>query len=84
MIDALWPFIPENQHHLKENDQEMIRDYSEQQQLTKRSHELYGPLWIGATLIIELCILSHMVGALRLESKVNEGNREDIAMKFAN
>jgi hypothetical protein len=52
--------------------------------LTKRSHELYGPLWIGATLIIELCILSHMVGALRLESKVNEGNREDIAMKFAN
>ena len=27
--DALWPFFPENQHHLKANDQEMIRDYSE-------------------------------------------------------
>jgi DNA-directed RNA polymerase specialized sigma54-like protein len=27
--DAMWPFFPENQHHLKANDQEMIRDYSE-------------------------------------------------------
>jgi len=27
--DALWPFYPENQQHLKANDQEMIRDYSE-------------------------------------------------------
>ena len=27
--DAIWPFFPENQHHLKANDQEMIRDYSE-------------------------------------------------------
>ncbi len=48
---------------------------------------MYGPLWIGATLIIEFCILSHMVGAFRLESTLadqNEFRREDMAMRFAN
>jgi hypothetical protein len=28
LIDAMWPFIPENQHHLIENDAESVRDYS--------------------------------------------------------
>lgn len=27
LIDALWPFIPENQHHLIENDAESIREF---------------------------------------------------------
>ena len=62
--DALWPFFPENQHHLKQNDQEMIRDYSEQK--VKTNQELYGSVWIAVTLIIEFCILSHMIGALKL------------------
>ncbi len=56
LIDALWPFIPENQHHLIENDAEQVREFKAK----PNQHELYGPLWILATLIIELCILGHL------------------------
>lgn len=64
----------------------MIRDYSDQQQLTKRNHELYGPIWIGASLIIEFCIISHLIGTFKLQSRLNEEtayNREDLEGKFA-
>jgi Yip1 domain len=54
--------------------------------------ELYGPLWIAVTLIIEFCILSHMIGALKLQSIIsNSGDdsqsyykNEDLLEKFAN
>lgn len=42
----------------------MIRDYS--QEKTKKNQELYGPLWIAVSLIVEFCILSHMIGIFKL------------------
>jgi hypothetical protein len=67
--DAIWPFFPENQHHLKVNDQEMISDYSEQKM--KTNQELYGPLWIAFTLVIEFSIISHLIGAFKLQSVIS-------------
>jgi len=32
----------------------------------KTNQELYGPLWIAVTLVIEFSILSHLIGALKL------------------
>jgi len=55
IIDALWPFFPENQHHLIRNDGERISDFKKKSEI-----ELYGPIWIFVTLIIELCILGHL------------------------
>lgn len=51
LIDALWPFLPENQHFQADNE-------IQYKQGTKV--ELYGPLWIIITLIIEFSILGHL------------------------
>lgn len=71
LVDALWPFSPENQHHLVLNDCESVKDYSQQQSSRRSQEELYGPLWIAVTLIIEFCILSHLIGALKLQSVIS-------------
>ena len=60
LIDALWPFIPENQHHLVENDAEQVREFKAKPSQT----ELYGPIWLVVTLVIEFCILGHFHTAL--------------------
>jgi hypothetical protein len=44
----------------------------------QRPHiELYGPIWIFATLIIELCILGHLTKAFELAK--NDASEADIA-----
>jgi hypothetical protein len=67
-----------------------VRDYSTQQSKTRSQQELYGPLWIALTLIIEFCILGHMIGALKLQSLLTSGDtlqsqyqNEDLLAKFA-
>ena len=66
----------------------MIRDYNEQK--IKTNQELYGPIWIAATLIIEFCILSHMIGAFKLQSVISSQSdstpsyvNDDLLGKFA-
>lgn len=47
-------------------------------------------MWIAVTLIIEFCILSHMIGALKLQSIISNSSdeayykNEDMLEKFAN
>ena len=57
LVDGLWPFIPENQHYLinKKDDVESVRQFK-----VKPNTELYGPIWILLTLIVQFCILSHL------------------------
>lgn len=73
----MWPFIPENQHHLIENDAESVRDYTEHQSKNRLKQELYGPLWIAVTLIVEFCILSHMIGALKLQKVISQSGESE-------
>jgi len=64
LADALWPFFPEYQYHLAHEDSES----QQVKQFIKRPNiELYGPIWIFITLIIEICILGHLQQAIRLE-----------------
>jgi len=91
LYDALWPFHPANQHHLLTNDSEQVRDYQTQSSQARHRQELYGPLWIAVTLVIEFCILSHLVGAFKLESTIKQQtaagylfSQDDLQTKFAN
>ena len=74
LTDALWPFIPSNQVHLPE----VIRSISDRRRSHERTDkqrysyivnrdELYGPLWIMITLIVELLILGHVSKLLKIE-----------------
>jgi len=55
-LDALVPLFPEFQTHLQpENDR---------QQHLRRSFELYGPVWIFITMVIEFLILGHFAKLL--------------------
>mmetsp|Transcript_26023 Transcript_26023/g.25245 ORF Transcript_26023/g.25245 Transcript_26023/m.25245 type:complete len:87 (+) Transcript_26023:244-504(+) len=60
IIDALWPFFPENQHFLVANGEKIG-------QFKQSNVELYGPIWIFVTMIIELCVISHLQGAIKME-----------------
>jgi len=51
----MWPFLPENQH---------FHDESQIQYKRRDNFEIYGPIWILVTLIIEFSILGHMQQAL--------------------
>ena len=61
LIDSLWPFIPENQRHLIKIDSESVREFS------IKKVELYGPIWIVATLIIEFVVLGHLQSSFTLQ-----------------
>ena len=56
----------------------------------KTNQELYGPLWIAVTLVIEFSILSHMIGALKLQSVISSSSEntqfqnDDLLTRFAN
>ncbi len=77
LIDAFWPFIPENQHHLVKIDSESVREFKIKKQ------ELYGPLWIVATLIIEFVILGHLQKAFT-QTPTGTMNTEELLVKQAN
>ena len=81
----MWPFLPENQYDI-DNDAEEVREFKKRDV----SKELYGPIWIIATFIIELCIVGHLIGVFRLEAEVRLNKNqfkfmnEDLVVKFAN
>ncbi len=74
LLDALWPFFPENQHHLIENDAEQVREFKTK----SNSQELYGPIWIVVTLAIELCIIAHLLGAIALEQQLSQNTQPQL------
>ena len=63
LADALWPLTPNNQPNAL-NPKNPIH-YKRPSSLTP--NELYGPLWIMITLIIELLIMGHVSKLLRIE-----------------
>jgi len=80
LIDALWPFFPENQHHLVENDAEQVREFKAKPAQT----ELYGPIWLVVTLIIEFCILGHLHTAIAAQSQSYPYSQDEILTRQAN
>lgn len=75
MKDALWPFRPE----------EMPSELNPAQLETHRRassfspNELYGPLWIMFTLIVEMLIMGHIVKTLRANMGFGIGSSQDSA-----
>ena len=63
LVDALWPLTPENQPNAL-NPKNPLH-HKRPSSLTP--NELYGPLWIMITLIIELLIMGHVTHLLRIE-----------------
>jgi hypothetical protein len=61
--DAFWPFHPENQTHLV-GDQ-AVKPQNGARPADKRL-ELYGPLWILVTLVIEFTIVNHLAKTLAI------------------
>ena len=62
LADALWPLNPENQPNAL-NPKNPV-NFKRASSLTP--NELYGPLWIMITLIIELLIMGHVSKLLRI------------------
>lgn len=63
MTDAFWPYIPDNQPNYMNCENEVTK----RRAMTSQKDELYGPIWIMFTLIIELLILGHVSNLLRIE-----------------
>ena len=61
--DALWPFHPENQpQSINPKNNQNYKGPS-----TASPLEMYGPLWICVTLIIEILVLGHLSKLLNIE-----------------
>ena len=63
LADAMWPLTPENQPNTL-NPKNPV-NYKGPSSLTP--NELYGPLWIMITLIVELLIMGHISKQLKIE-----------------
>ena len=72
--DALWPFIPENQpRELNSRNPEGHRRSS-----AFSPNEMYGPLWIMLTLIVEIIVMSHLTKTLRAQIGYGIGSGQDV------
>ena len=61
--DAFWPFRPENQpNELNEANLETHKRTS-----AFSPNEMYGPLWVMITIIVEMLVLGHLVRTLRAQ-----------------
>ena len=69
----MWPFYPENQPHiLNPSNPESMKRVS-----TLSPLEMYGPLWICVTLIIEILVIGHLSVLLNIE--MGWGGTSDMA-----
>ena len=68
LLDAAWPLIPENQSHLKDCK---LQD--------RQSFELYGPVWIFVTMIVEFLVLGHLC---KLFDQVSSEELQEVATKY--
>jgi len=69
LTDALWPFTPDNQVHLPNHSTRaaQLREEKQRYSYLANRDELYGPVWILITLIVELLILGHISKLLKIE-----------------
>lgn len=65
LADSFWPLRPENQPHYMNNSNAS----------KPRKDELYGPLWILVTLVVEFLILGNVANLLTIELGENNANK---------
>ena len=73
--DAIWPFHPENQTHLTEGK------VSSGLKPADKRLELYGPLWILITLVIEFTIINHLAKTLAVAFNARNSEANDDLLK---